>query len=1080
MATQQQPQPQQQPLWKCVCSHLNKTSKRCSNCKRWRGGSRPHKITAGENNNATNAEMMTLTASQNKRAMQRHLLDRGRSYAVGESTVLEEGDAGNEECIGNEDVTVSFHVVLPVIMRNKYNGPVDMDDVGHKMKMISTAKERASLEEAAAAGCKKCKKEHETGVKTADSHDANCPRKCGPRNSSKKHLNRNVKLSDGDPKNYDFHRVSLEEAAAAGCKKCKKEHETGVKTTKSHDVNCPRRRKSSNTIDPSVDEPLEEGDPPWRTRGNAWLGRRILYNPETANNEIRSCSKYKFYNDTTTHQIAVTPSSAIKGTIRGFISDRDKDSNGEPGFTCSRSGQPANLFHVVFDAKSWLLYKDFEEWEIKEQCEWIDDEESDEEESEDDESEVVHVEKDKVAQDDTFEYAEDTSKAGEVSTNLPNKKPTSNQSKSTKHTSEVQITPSIRNVTPKQGSAKSAQKKATDPPAATSNKAIASNKNTVTPATTDTVEKTVPNDKAKPNFSNCSSFNEALKSALSTYASSSASKSSNNPPPPVPPPFLSHQEESTLRTALAFVLIRAKNKKKQVAGSNTSNNSSDIGSLMGPFAPSQKMPLVRTGFGRTNSRLSLPRNQEAEEMPQNSTLFQGLLSRPRKQGGLGQRVSESNAMVAFERELNHIRDIMKLSLSLVLPLYEGALETVNEASLIDDCSDTSKGDYQANDNVDGSTNTARNGASKRLPSSVYDFEASYNPQCTGPKKSTFSRLDGLCHNAATRLTRLINGVALTSKFEQRAKLSKHQKNNETIQKSTDGSSNQNTETSDTNSAQTRDNRAQPQSKSTVRDEIVKLFYTSFEKAYHYEYYTDDDYDNRRIATSSIEKIMATCHVIHRLLFFDQSNSFSAECIVAVSQTLSDLYNDEYYGAPSETTETSTIISTQSSRNRVQVVRPNWLASRTSYLNDRNERRGRAIDAIFPCTTTVAGGGKRKNTYQVDQDKPTNNSALPDSADVLAVNLLRLLECASDIRLRHQQKKFTLHHQNAATQIINEIRSTRAADLTMPIHLDEVASFYLRESHALHDSKKQQLLGPCAKMMLRVHFFGLVKKLSAFE
>ena len=105
MATQQQQQQQQQqPLWKCVCSHLNKTSKRCSNCKRWRGGSRPHKITtAGENAN-NNAEM---TASHQKRAMQRHLLDRGRC-AVGESTVVEEGDAGNEECRGNEDITVSF------------------------------------------------------------------------------------------------------------------------------------------------------------------------------------------------------------------------------------------------------------------------------------------------------------------------------------------------------------------------------------------------------------------------------------------------------------------------------------------------------------------------------------------------------------------------------------------------------------------------------------------------------------------------------------------------------------------------------------------------------------------------------------------------------------------------------------------------------------------------------------------------------------------------------------------------------------------------------------------------------------
>eukprot|EP00956_Cyclotella_meneghiniana_P022932 scaffold43948_cov49-Cyclotella_meneghiniana.AAC.5 len=545
MATQQQQQQQQQqqPLWKCVCSHLNKTSKRCSNCKRWRGGSRPHKIT-------TAWENAMMTASHQKRAMQRHLLDRGRLCAVvGESTVPEEGDdnAGNEECIGNEDITAKRRVSLKEAaaagckkckkehetgvkttqshddhcprkggprnsLKKHLNGNNRRDEnqtdhhyLSNSSRSRSHNYHRISLEEAAAAtGCKKCKKEHETGIKTADSHDANCPRKCKPGQ---------VNYLSRDPNKYDFHRVSLEEAASAGCTKCKKEHETGVKTTKSHDVNCPRRRKPCNTTDPSIDEPLEEGDPPWRTKGNAWLGRRILYNPDTANSEIRSCSKYKFYNDTTTHQV-VTSSSAIKGTIRGFISDRDKDSNGEPGFTCSRSGQPANLFHVVFDAKSWLLYKDFEEWEIKEQCEWIVDEESDEEESEDDESEVVHVEKDKVAQDDTFENAEETSKAGEVSTNLPNKKPTSNQSKSTKHTSEVQITPLIRNVTPKQGSAKSAQKKATDPPAATSNKAIASNKNTVTPATTDTVEKTVPNDKAKPNFSSCSSFNEALKSAL--------------------------------------------------------------------------------------------------------------------------------------------------------------------------------------------------------------------------------------------------------------------------------------------------------------------------------------------------------------------------------------------------------------------------------------------------------------------------------------------------------------------------------------------------------------------------------------
>lgn len=952
------------------------------------------------------------------------------------------------------------------------------------------SKYRASLEEAAAAGCKRCTREHETGVKTADSHDADCPRKGGPRNHAKKHLHGSssrdedrVDLSGGSS-SHSYHRASLEEAAAAGCKKCKAECETGTKTTRGHDANCPRRRKpySMAESEPSIDEPLEAGDPPWRTGGNAWLGRRILYNPDTANNETRSCSKYRIYHESNNgnrdQNKAVASSSAIKGTIRGFISDRDKDSNGEPGFLCSRLGQPANLFHVVFDPKSWLLYKDFEEWEIKEQCEWIDDEEMEDDESEDDGSEVMHVEHDDGVPDDIFEYAEGTSKPDTVYTKSPKQKPTPNRNKSTKHAREVQITPPMRNVTPKQSSVKSTEKKASDSSAAKSSKAVDSNQSAVTPAALNALEKTVPNSSAKPNLTDCSSFNEALKSALCTYASSSALRSSNNPPPPVAPPFLSHQEESTLRTALAFVLIRAKNKKRRVTTtskvveSSTAIGMSAKASLIGPIVSSQKMPLAHAGFGRITGRLCLPPSQEAEEMHKNSTLFGGLLSRPRKQGALGQHVSESNAMVAFERELNHIRDIMKLALSSVLPLYEGALETDNEASIIiDDCSDTSKGENQANN--------AGNGTSKRLPSSVYDFEASYNPQCTGPANSTFSRLDGLCHNAATRLTRLINDALLASKFEQRTKISNRRKNNLTIEKTTDGNTNVNTETSCTNPGQTRDYRLQPQNKNTIRDEIMKLFYACFEEAYHYQY-MDGDCDNMRIATSRIEKIMATCHVIHRLVFFDRSNSFSAECIVAASQTLSDLYNDNYYGASSETTDMSTIISAQPSRNRVQVVRPNWLAKTTSYLNDRNERRGRAIDAIFPRTMTVAGGGgsKRKNTH-LDEDIRNNSNALPDSADVLAVNLLRLLECVSDIRLRHQQN-VSPHHPNAATQIINKIRSTGAADLTMPIHLDEAASFYLRESHAFNDSNKPQLLGPCAKLMLRVHFFGLVKKLSELE
>lgn len=76
---------------------------------------------------------------------------------------------------------------------------------------------------------------------------------------------------------------------------------------------------------------LDEGDPPWRIIGHDFLSRKIKWNRKI-------------------------------GTVVGWIAETDVDSEGNPGFVCSKTGDPANLFHVAFDD----FTQDFEEWELVE------------------------------------------------------------------------------------------------------------------------------------------------------------------------------------------------------------------------------------------------------------------------------------------------------------------------------------------------------------------------------------------------------------------------------------------------------------------------------------------------------------------------------------------------------------------------------------------------------------------------------------------------------------------------------------------------------------------------------------------
>ena len=109
----------------------------------------------------------------------------------------------------------------------------------------------------------------------------------------------------------------------------------------------PRKRKAADNIEEEVETVeelavVDEGDPPWRTSEHAFLNRRVRWTPPEDNVDL--------------------PHEAVVGTVIGWISETDVDSEGNPGFESSKTGQPACLFHVVFDD----FEQDFEEWELEE------------------------------------------------------------------------------------------------------------------------------------------------------------------------------------------------------------------------------------------------------------------------------------------------------------------------------------------------------------------------------------------------------------------------------------------------------------------------------------------------------------------------------------------------------------------------------------------------------------------------------------------------------------------------------------------------------------------------------------------
>lgn len=81
---------------------------------------------------------------------------------------------------------------------------------------------------------------------------------------------------------------------------------------------------------PPLEEDQDVGDPPWRTEGHDWIGRRVKWT--------------SFHKVSGSRQVKVDQI----GTIEGYIDRADVDKQGSPGFVSEATGEPADLFHVVF------------------------------------------------------------------------------------------------------------------------------------------------------------------------------------------------------------------------------------------------------------------------------------------------------------------------------------------------------------------------------------------------------------------------------------------------------------------------------------------------------------------------------------------------------------------------------------------------------------------------------------------------------------------------------------------------------------------------------------------------------------
>ena len=658
-----------------------------------------------------------------------------------------------------------------------------------------------------------------------------------------------------------------------------------------------------------------------------------------------------------------------------------------------------------------------------------------------------------------------------------------------------------------------------------------------------------------------SNFNTTLKAALNSYHNSTTLvKSENNPQPlPVPAPFLSHVEECTSKTALAFVLAKA-NKKKGCGGEikKESGSSCNSGGTRGVGNSTLNSSLIRGSMGKASgSRMASiinTNNIDNNNTPQRTSgvtsLLGGLLPIPLSSSSRRITPLPGIDVVDPERKLQHVKDVLKLAVSAVLPLYRGALEMKEESS---------SAQYKEEDDDDATTleqsepqSTTK--SESRNPCAVYDYEAAVETASSSNAEST-RQLDGLCDHAITRLSALIKQEET---LKTKGGLSRVGRSSSTDTNNTTKTNENNDNESNANGSPTVVTNKSGEARSisalslhlkqqdggnNIRDAIMKLIYNDLiGDAYHHGSSHLSNHSRRlntdierECAERRIEKIMAVCHVLHRMLFLDKTSSLGTECVVVICSILSELYSNQYNGSTfvddnggqdedGDSKSNGSSSNSEKQRQRLmsnknhgnkekyQVVSSRWGGSSstssntTSYINDRHERRLQSVDILSK--RRYSGAKRSSQIIQENQEgeKKKTQLPLPRIGDVLAVNLLRLLEGAAAIRLHHRQQCHVLssspplsssryHHRSssrkddeyllekvasmAATEVLTEIRSNMEHEIITPLNVEDSAIFFYNEK-VRSAGNSAVLLYPGAKIQLRLYVFTLMGKLAQYE
>jgi len=532
----------------------------------------------------------------------------------------------------------------------------------------------------------------------------------------------------------------------------------------------------------------------------------------------------------------------------------------------------------------------------------------------------------------------------------------------------------------------------------------------------------------------CPSFNDILKSALASYSSNTRQKNTKNSLPPVPPPFLSHEENCTIRTALAFVMAKAKNKER---GNRTS-------------LPSRITPEAEENTtGRVSAdRLGGAMQTNGSNSQGRSPLVGGLLALPpRECAPIGQmNLNASNAMIVLERELKHVRDVMNLAVSALLPLYKSSTLNVMPVQ--------------------------RPSEDRQKQCAVYDYESAAKPS----SERHLASFDGLCRHIVGRISSLVNDEALRRKLanESSATMPKGTSHADQMELSINADDYVSEEEA---------------KKDIVCDAVAQLQMDLI----------TDSFSHSSNPVQQIHQIMASCHVLHRLLLLDENcTNIGSDCVAMACTLLTDLYNDKCIGGTNDRGSSQFRqlegFEEQSDKEKHQVVPSRWSYTNSSYIANREERCMQAVSAMSqPCNPSgpPLKGMKRSSNPSQYESNDYQPMQLPRLGDVLAVNLLRLLEGASAIRL-HFHRRYTGQNSGftarkvatsaAAAEVLQEIRSKTDDVLLIPIHINDAASLYYHETLGTRERRvgKVEHLRPGAKMMLRIHLFGLIQKLSLYE